>query len=79
MCSLSAGRKRPQSGHVYVAGFRFCARRIDHQAARSGPRRRLSAGSARAGRLTLVARGVLALALDRPRLAPALVAQAREQ
>jgi hypothetical protein len=31
MCSLSAGRWDPHSGQRYVAGFRFCARRIIHQ------------------------------------------------
>ena len=31
MCSLSAGRWRPQSGHRYVAGLRFWARRAVHQ------------------------------------------------
>ena len=28
MCSLSAGSSLPHSGHRYVAGLRFCARRI---------------------------------------------------
>jgi hypothetical protein len=31
MCSLSAGRKLPHSGHRYVAGLRFWARRTSHQ------------------------------------------------
>jgi hypothetical protein len=30
-CADIDASRFPQNGHVYVAGFRFCAARIDHQ------------------------------------------------